>query len=278
LKKTLKYTFIGVLALYLTICLGLYFKQEAIIFPGRIENEKTYQYLKNKLPNAEWQFTTKNNVLLKGWFNELDESKPLYIYYGGNAEDVTSTFEIVQQTVNRSLLAVNFRGFGKSGGEPTEKDLFSDALEIFDSLQTKYKDRAICLIGRSLGSGVACFVASSRKIKSLSLITPYDSISAIAQKKYSLIPIGLLLKHPFNSIQYSEKITVPTLFLLANYDFIIPRDHSMNLYDHWKAPKTFFIVPDSGHNNMLAEYTGMEKTPKLFQYFQDFMLKAEEGK
>lgn len=273
LKKTLKYTLIGAFALYLTICMGLYFNQETLVFPARTEKPEAYQYLKNKFPESEWQHTTKDNILLNGWFIELDETKPLYIYYGGNAEDVTTTFETVSQTINQSLLTVNYRGFGKSGGQPTEKDLFSDALEIFDAIQIKYKDRSIGLVGRSLGSGVASFVASSRKIKSLILITPYDSILAVAQKRYSFIPVGLLLNHPFNSVKYVEKITAPTLFLLANYDFIIPRENSMLLYDHWKSPKSLHIVPDSGHNNMLG--VGMKEKPRLYQYFQDFILKSE---
>jgi pimeloyl-ACP methyl ester carboxylesterase len=170
-------------------------------------------------------------------------------------------------------LSVNFRGYGKSAGRPSEKDLFSDALEIFDTIQAQNKDRPICLIGRSLGSGVACYVASSRKIKSLILITPFDSIRSVAQGQYAIIPIGPLLKHPFDSMTYSQKITVPTLFLLAQSDVLIPRKNSLTLFEHWPSTKSKFIVPDSDHNNMLWNQFGR---PKLIDYINEFIVSTEK--
>lgn len=264
----------GILALglYLLICAGLYFNQEAILFPARVENQIVYEKLvKSKI--EPWQFTTTDNTVLQGWYYDSHPEKPFYIYYGGNAEDVTSTFSILSETINHSLLSVNYRGYGKSAGHPSEEKLFSDALEIFDSIQVKNKDRPICLIGRSLGSGVACYVASLRKIKSLILITPYDSIRSVAQGKYAIIPIGLLLNHPFDSIKYSQKISVPTLFLLAQSDVIIPRENSLTLFNQWPSAKSKFIVPDTDHNNMLWDQYGR---PKLISYISDFISNSEK--
>lgn len=264
----------GILAfgLYLLICAGLYFNQEAILFPARVENQIIYEKLiQSKI--EPWQFTTTDNTVLQGWFNESNLEKPLYIYYGGNAEDITSTFAIVSETINHSLLSVNYRGYGKSAGHPSEKKIFSDALEIFDSIQSKNKDRPICLIGRSLGSGVACYVASLRKIKSMILITPYDSIRSVAQGKYVIIPIGLLLNHPFDSIKYSQKISVPTLFLLAQSDVIIPRENSLALFNQWPSAKTKFIVPETDHNNMLWDQYGR---PNLAKYINEFIATANK--
>lgn len=272
MKKTLLYTSLGALFFYLLLCTALFIFQNKILFPARHASQIEYQTMREKLPNSKWEFKTKDNVTLKGWFVDLNPDKPIYIYYGGNAEDITSTFRSVLNTIDRSLLSVNYRSYGESGGQPSEKELFSDALEIFDVIQNKYKDRTISLIGRSLGSGVACYVASSRKVGSLTLITPYDSVLAVAKKKYSLAPVGLLLQHTFNSIKYSKKINVPTLFLLAEYDGVIPRENSMVLFDQWTAQKVLHIVPHSNHNSMII---GTANQFKLTPYFKEFMLKTE---
>ena len=269
MKKFLSYTVLIVFVLYLLACVNLYFKQEDFLFFCQKSYSDTYQNLKHNLPQSEFQFTTKDNVILSGWYSEQDNSKPLYIYYGGNGEDITASFEFLLKITNRSLLAVNYRGYGYSGGRPTQKEIFSDALEILDAMQIKFKDRQINLMGRSLGSGVACFVASSRKVNGIVLITPYDSILAVAQKQFSAFPVGLLLKHPFNSYLYSKNIKAPALFLLASNDEVVPAANSQRLIDHWVSPKTVFIIPSSSHNTILDQ-------PSIKNYLNEFFLKIEK--
>lgn len=249
-------------------CIGLYTSQESIIFPAQTANKTTYQNLESNCPNSSWQFLTKDKTNLQGWLVDDNHEKPIYLYYGGNAEDVAYTFESFHNTINRSLLAVNFRGYGRSAGNPSEKKLFSDALEIFDAIQEKYKGRSIGLIGRSLGSGVACYVASQRPIKNLILITPYDSLKAVAQTKYPIMPISILLKHPFDSYLNSEKISAPTLFLLAQFDYVIPNDNSMNLFNHWPSKKYIQTIQNATHNNIID-------MPDLKMYINEFLLKNE---
>src|SRR5262245_62679558 len=89
-----------------------------------------------------------------------------------------------------SLALVNYRGYGESDGNPSETTLFGDALAVFDALASRPEiDRArIVLVGRSLGSGVATYVASERPVAAVVLISPYDSMTAIARRHYPWLP------------------------------------------------------------------------------------------
>lgn len=253
MKKTLIYSLIGFLGLYILACINLYFAQTSILFPSQTANQEIYQTISDTYPNSAIDFKAKDGAILKGFFVDSKPNLPLQIYYGGNAEDIAHTFPFLSSETERSLLAFNYRGYGKSSGKPSETNLFSDALEIFDAYQSKFKDRPIILIGRSLGSGVACYVASQRKIKGLVLLTPYDSILNVAKSKFSLMPIKLLLNHPFDSYKHSEKIVAPTLFCIAQTDYVIPKAHSMRLFEHWASPKKIVTVANSNHDNLLLQ-------------------------
>lgn len=251
--KRFYYFILGVLVLYCLACVSIYLSQESLIFPARIAPEFEYTKIVNEYPDSNFQFKTKDGIILNGWFKDFEPNQPLYIYYGGNAEDITFTYLSLVYTTKMSILSVNFRGYGKSLGKPSQKNLFNDALEIFDEFQKKYPARKICLIGRSLGSGVACYVASQRNIHAMLLITPYDSIRALAKNQYPLLPVNLIIKHPFDSINYASKITAPTMFLIAEYDFIIPNNRTNILFEKIKSQKEIFLIKGATHNSIFEE-------------------------
>jgi len=178
------------------------------------------------------------------------------IYLGGNAESPAhsaSAFESVFPGYTQYF--VNYRGYGGSTGQPSEQALFSDAINIYDVLSERHD--GISVIGRSLGSGIATYLAANREIDKLVLVTPFDSIEALAQARYSLYPVSLLLKDKYRSIDWVKKIDSPTLVLLAELDFVVPAEHSQRLIEHFLEQlitvKTFQGL---SHNNisLLPDY------------------------
>jgi pimeloyl-ACP methyl ester carboxylesterase len=127
----------------------------------------------------------------------------------------------------QSLYFVNYRGFGGSTGTPTEAALFADALSVFDQIHRDHT--RIAVIGRSLGSGVAAYVATKRPVSKLVLVTPYDSIERVAQAQYRWFPIFLILKDRFDTLSRVRKIAAPTLILIAENDDVIPRERTDRL-------------------------------------------------
>ena len=126
-------------------------------------------------------FTAGDGVTVRGWFVRAAHSPaPLVIFYGGNAEEVS--WQVSEPWPSDwSLALVNYRGYGQSEGKPSEQALFADAELVFDALAARADvDRTrIVLVGRSLGSGVATYLASRREVAGLVLISPYDSMTAL---------------------------------------------------------------------------------------------------
>ncbi|HIO93451.1 MAG TPA: alpha/beta hydrolase [Leucothrix mucor] len=181
----------------------------------------------------------------------LNSGKPSAIlYFGGNSESVEYNIDdFLQAFPDVSIYLPKYRGYGGSTGKPTEVGLYSDALFIYDQLKAKHEN--IAVIGRSLGSGVATFVASKRAVEKLVLITPFDSIQNIAQASYPIFPMSLLLKDKHDSIGRVASIKAKTLLLVAEHDALITRDMSERLFKQFPAAQARqVIIKKTGHNTI----------------------------
>ena len=197
-------------------------------------------------------FAADDGIVVRGWLIRAARTPaPLIVYYGGNAEEVSWQAD-EPWPADWSLALVNYRGYGRSEGKPSEQALFADAELAFDALAARADvDRSrIVLVGRSLGSGVATYVASRREVAGVVLISPYDSVTALAQRHYPFLPVRLLLKHPFDSLSRAPAIKAPLLAVVAERDGIIPPEHSQRLHDAWGGPKRWSSVPHAGHNDL----------------------------
>ncbi len=170
-----------------------------------------------------------NGESLEGWYRNVPGT-PLVVYYGGNAEDVLyRSSELVEWGC--SFLAVNYRGFGKSTGTPSQKRVVSDAVALVDlavSEQGKKWDRVV-LLGQSIGSGVAVQVASQRQVGKMVLLVPFDSLASVAGEMVPWLPVSWLLDSPFHSDQLAPGITCPVAIYAAKMDEVIPVHHAQNL-------------------------------------------------
>lgn len=205
-------------------------------------------------PVEELAFEGADGVRLRGWLVKGARGRsPLLIYYGGNAEEVSWQAAEPWPT-DWSIALVNYRGYGASDGKPSERGLCADALVVFDAL-TRRPDvdpARTVLVGRSLGSGVATYVAAYRSIAGVVLISPFDSMVAVGQRHYPWLPVGLLLKHPFDSASRASAIEAPLLAIVGRRDGIIPPEHSQRLFDAWGGPKRWVELPQADHNDLGA--------------------------
>jgi len=172
------------------------------------------------------------------------------IYFGGNGEDVSRNLGELSATFpEHALYLMHYRGYGGSGGRPSELALKADALRLYDRIQSDHQQ--IGVIGRSLGSGIALHVASRRPVHRLALVTPYDSIEKIAAEQFPVFPVRLLLVDKYRSYLDAPQISIPTLVLLAARDQIIPRDSSERLYAAFRpGVADLEIVEGAGHNSI----------------------------
>jgi pimeloyl-ACP methyl ester carboxylesterase len=239
-------------ALYAALVGGLYLLQESLIFPRGAASLPSFP-----LPARarRQELLTADGARLIG--NLVPASRPsrgLFIGFSGNAWNVDDfTVFLANRLHDLDILAFHYRGYGPSDGTPSEKALFADAELILDHYRASLQPRRAYVGGFSLGSGVAAYLARHRPIDGLLLVTPFDSIEAVARERYPWVPVGRLLKHRFRSDRYLEGLDVPTAVVLASNDSVVPRDRSRALVEHLVRPVLVETVPDCTHGGIYDE-------------------------
>ncbi len=237
---------------YVMFCALLYIKQRSLLY---------YPTPRTSPANAAVMVLENEGHSLKV-LSAQPERKKAVIYFGGNAENIAFTVPELQRIFPEHALYVpHYRGYGGSSGQATEEALYSDGLALLQSVSLKYD--SVVVMGRSLGSAVAVYLASRKPVGSLVLVTPFDSMTELASTFYPFVPVSLLLKDKFNSVSRAAAIQIPTLVLIAERDEVIPRKNSERLaaaFDPGLA--TIFVVPGAGHNDIETNplYGGTIKT------------------
>jgi fermentation-respiration switch protein FrsA (DUF1100 family) len=236
----------------LTVILLYVFQREFIYFPSAAH---THNFVTEK-------FASETEDLEVVVLNGIHEKA--IIYFGGNAESVVYNAPgFIETFPNRTLYLVNYRGYGGSSGSPSEAAFYVDASNIYDLLEKRHT--SIAVIGRSLGSGVATYLAATKPIDELILVTPFDSIERIAQDRFPVFPIPFLLKDKFDSISRIKLIRARTLVILAEQDEVIPLKYSKALIDAFQPQQVMVeTIAGTGHNNLSA-------TEKYYLHLQNFM-------
>ena len=176
--------------------------------------------------------------------------EPLVLYFGGNAEDVSWMVEQARRNAPGSgWLLVSYRGYGGSEGSPSAKNISEDALRWYDHARDELKAKRIFVFGRSLGSGAAVHVAANRPVAGAILVTPFDTLSAVAGRHYPFLPVGMMLRHRFDSVDLAPRIQAPLLCIAAAQDTVIPPAHARRLHDAWGGAKRWMLLEGAGHNS-----------------------------
>ena len=236
---------------YLFCVLFMFLRQESFIFfpPTARHDGQAYE-------NVDHYHLEQESATLRGWLvNPGLVREKLLIYYGGNGEDIFQNIDEFRD-IKAASLFVAYRGYGPSDGKPGERELFADSLAVIDDVINRYSPKEIFLIGRSLGSGVACYAAAQKEVQGVILITPYDSIENIARSSYPWLPISLLLKHRLSSIQYLPRIICPLLVLYGGQDTVVPPERTTNLIDHIAGKKEIVFIDRADHGtvDMFPQY------------------------
>jgi pimeloyl-ACP methyl ester carboxylesterase len=225
------------LGVYLLLAAFLYVYQRRLIY---------YPVALDPSFVAERIVVDNQGTRLQGWVLNPGQRKAV-IYFGGNSEMITHRrgfFEDVFR--DYSVYLINYRGYGDSEGSPSEAGLFSDALAIYDQLSPRHQ--SISAYGRSLGSGVAVYLAARRPLEKLILLTPYDSVAAVAQKIYPMFPVRYLIKDRFDS----PAIEAPVLITSAEHDREIRLPHTLALKQSFtRAPLDYMMISGAAHNNIV---------------------------
>jgi pimeloyl-ACP methyl ester carboxylesterase len=242
--QELSYVILLLVAGYLLFAAFLYFYQRRLIY---------YPVQPDPEFDADKIVVDNDGTRLHGWVLNPGKDKAV-IYFGGNSELISHRADFFASVFeDYSIYLMNYRGYGNSEGSPSEAGLFSDSLAIYDSLRARHD--SITAYGRSLGSGVAVYLAAMRPLERLILLTPYDSITELARRLYPMFPVRYLLKDRFDSAARAPDISVPVLITSAEQDREIGLEHTLALRQRFvRARVVYQQIAGAAHND-IVEFT-----------------------
>lgn len=250
--RSLKSILLTALACYAGIVGLMYLAQRALMyFPERVRTAPADA----GFPRAqEHVLTSADGTRLIVWQVPPKKDRPVFLYFHGNGGSLryrVPRFENL--TVDGSgLVALSYRGYGGSGGSPSEEGLLADADAAYAYARAQYPAAKLVVWGESLGSGVAVALATKNKVDALILEAPYTSTADIAFAAYPFIPVSLLMKDQFRSDARIGKVNAPLLVLHGMRDNIIPIAYGRRLFELAPEPKQFVQLPLGEHENLDA--------------------------
>ena len=191
----------------------LYVAQDGMVFPGRPADPAKVAEIRRYYRSLEsFEVAADDGTVLRGYYlPRLRQGRPApaVLYFAGNAEEQTGFFLWSPNELRPySVAGLDYRGYGASEGRPSEAALKADALAAYDALAAKLgPDVRIAVMGRSLGTALAAHVAANRAVAGVILVTPYESLAAVGQDSHPLVPVRLLMKHPFDVAPDAARVT-----------------------------------------------------------------------
>ncbi len=200
-------------------------------------------------------FKTKDDKTLNGWFIPAKNAKVTILFFHGNAGNVSHRLDKIKilNSLGLNVFIVDYRGYGKSEGKPSEKGLYLDAVTAFDYL-TKIKCIApdsIIVYGESLGGAVAIELCTKVKAKGLITEEAFTSIRDMGKIMYPWLP-SFFAADRFDSLIRVGKVSTPKLFIHSRNDNIVPFSLGEKLYKNAAEPKMLAII-HGGHNEAFLE-------------------------
>ncbi len=242
-----------------------FFANRAIYYPAKFP--EGFWDLQSQVSAEDVWLETPDGVRLNAWWVRRKDTRLATLFLHGNAGNVTHRAQHIREIVaaGSSVLVVDYRGYGKSAGRPTEKGLYIDSdTAIRYLLGLGYRPKQIILHGESLGTAVAVDLASRRPCAGLILEAPFTSGSEVAA---TVLPgVGPMLVHSFNSVPKIRWNLRPKLFIQGDRDEVIPLRLGQALYTAAQAPKSFWVVEGAGHNDIL-EAAGSQYRERLAAFY-----------
>jgi fermentation-respiration switch protein FrsA (DUF1100 family) len=246
----LKWTFIIAAVGYLAVGAIMYFAQRALMyFPEAVRTAPAAA----GLPQAEEVVLDSGAEKIIAWHMPPRGNKPVVLYFHGNGGALEHRVARFRKIVadGTGLVALSYRGYGGSTGQPTEAGLIEDAHAAYAFAATRYPGRIVAW-GESLGTGVATALAAEKPVSRLILESPYTSTVDVAAAQYWFLPVRFLMKDQFRSDLRIARVTAPVLIMHGDADGIIPIRYGQRLFSLIPGKKRMVRFPGGGHNDLDA--------------------------
>ncbi len=249
-KQTMTSFVIYALAGLLMLNLLMYFQQPMMIF---YPMGKLYQ------TPADWGleyedvvFEAEDGVQLHGWFVPSDASEHALLFFHGNAGNISHRRDSIEifHRLGLNVFIFDYRGYGRSGGRPSEQGLYRDASAAWRFLteDKQFAPGEIILFGRSLGGAVAARLAADVQARGLILESTLSSAREFARDVFKVLSRLVVIRYDFNTAQHLQQVTAPVLVLHSPEDEIMPFHLGKKVYASANQPKRF-VQMRGDHNS-----------------------------
>lgn len=225
-----------------------FLRRRSMFFPSR-HPEGAWDTRALPVQPEDVTFRADDDVMLHGWlFRSRDASKPMIVWCHGNAGNITERAPMAAELARRgvSTFVFDWRGYGRSEGQPTEAGLFRDALAAFDFARSTTTGD-IVMYGESLGGPFAAFTATKRKTRAVIIENTFPSLSAMGNTMYRPLPLGWFAPFSLTTTKWLNQAGVPVLVMHGKRDAVIPFALGEQLYDELRVPKEMAVSETSGH-------------------------------
>lgn len=244
---TLAVGYLGVIALL------SYFENRLVFRPAKF-TETWVPPPSNEIQEIE--LTAADGCRLGAWWLPCPNSDRSILYLHGNAGNLSyrgGSMLKLREQLKGSVLIVDYPGYGKSEGSPSEDGCYCAADAAYEYLvsEQKVEPEKVILWGGSLGGGVAIDLAARKKHQALIVIKSFTSLPDVGSQRFPWIPVHLLMRNQFRSIDKISKIHTPVYIAHGDRDTVIPFEHGQRLFEAANQPKAFLTIPGNDHNDAL---------------------------
>ncbi|MDH4099281.1 MAG: alpha/beta hydrolase [Nitrospirota bacterium] len=197
------------------------------------------------------RIATEDGVELDGWFVPANKPRGVLLFFHGNAGNISHRLDSLRifNKLDLSVLIFDYRGYGRSGGSPSEEGTYKDAEAAWRYLaeQRHIPAEKMVYFGRSLGSSIAAWLAVRHPPRALIVESGFTSVPDLAAELYPFLPVRSLSRFDYPTAEYLRNVECPVMVVHSSDDEIIPFDHGRRLHDAARRPKQFLEIK-GGHN------------------------------
>jgi uncharacterized protein len=230
---------------------ALFFVQRAFIFPIP-RTVRTAPEAAGFREAEEQILTTADGEKVICWHVPAKPGRAVVIYFPGNGDFLAGCVNRLRgiSSDGTGLVALSYRGYAGSTGQPSERGLLLDAATAYAFTAARYGADRIVLWGFSLGSGVAVALAAEQPVGKLVLEAPYTSIADVAASLFPIVPVRWLITDQFRSDERIARVSAPLLIMHGARDSTISISFGERLFARAHEPKQFVRFPDGGHDDL----------------------------